>query len=98
MIRHWHNLTNSRVQYMKVRSYRMLRLCFTHGKEKWEDHILKQPSTVGLGDFWTMASTGVPAPKQALAKHMLMQSEERLSQWIESFRKDAECTFGILIG
>jgi hypothetical protein len=28
----------------------------------------------------------------------LLQSEERLSNWIESFRKDAECTFGILKG
>ena len=35
---------------------------------------------------------------QAPAKHTLMRTEERLSQWIESFRKDAECTFGILKG
>jgi Plant transposon protein len=27
-----------------------------------------------------------------------MKTEERLSEWIESFRKDAECVFGILKG
>jgi DDE superfamily endonuclease len=35
---------------------------------------------------------------QAPAKHTLLRTEERLSQWIESFRKDAECTFGIMKG
>jgi DDE superfamily endonuclease len=35
---------------------------------------------------------------QAPAKHSLLRTEERLSEWIESFRKDAECTFGILKG
>jgi DDE superfamily endonuclease len=35
---------------------------------------------------------------QAPAKHTFMRTEQRLSEWIESFRKDAECTFGILKG
>ena len=35
---------------------------------------------------------------QAPAKQCLMKTEERLSDWIESFRKDAECVFGILKG
>jgi DDE superfamily endonuclease len=35
---------------------------------------------------------------QAPAKHCSMRTEQRLSEWIESFRKDAECTFGILKG
>ncbi|CAB9527088.1 Plant transposon protein [Seminavis robusta] len=35
---------------------------------------------------------------QAPAKTSLLRCEERLSEWIESFRKDAECCFGILKG
>ena len=35
---------------------------------------------------------------QAPAKSNLMRSEQRLSDWIESFRKDSECVFGILKG
>jgi DDE superfamily endonuclease len=35
---------------------------------------------------------------QAPDKHTVLRSEQRLSEWIESFRKDAECTFGILKG
>lgn len=35
---------------------------------------------------------------QAPAKQCMLQTEERLSNWIESFRKDAECVFGILKG
>jgi DDE superfamily endonuclease len=35
---------------------------------------------------------------QAPAKQYRMKTEERLSEWIESFRKDAECVFGILKG
>jgi DDE superfamily endonuclease len=35
---------------------------------------------------------------QAPGKHDLLLTELRVSQWIESFRKDVECTFGILKG
>jgi DDE superfamily endonuclease len=35
---------------------------------------------------------------QAPAKTNVLKCEERLSEWIESFRKDAECVFGILKG
>jgi DDE superfamily endonuclease len=35
---------------------------------------------------------------QAPAKTHMMRNEERVSQWIESFRKDVECCFGILKG
>jgi DDE superfamily endonuclease len=35
---------------------------------------------------------------QAPAKHTAFRAEQRFSEWIESFRKDAECTFGILKG
>jgi hypothetical protein len=35
---------------------------------------------------------------QAPAKYSTLRVEERLSEWIESFRKDSECTFGILKG
>lgn len=35
---------------------------------------------------------------QAPGKRDLLITERRLSQWIESFRKDSECTFGILKG
>eukprot|EP00797_Seminavis_robusta_P020115 Sro3065_g343090.1 Plant transposon protein (509) ;mRNA; r:3511-5037 len=35
---------------------------------------------------------------QAPGKHDLLRSEQRLSEWMESFRKDAECCFGILKG
>jgi DDE superfamily endonuclease len=35
---------------------------------------------------------------QAPAKSHLYKSEQRLSQWMESLRKDAECVFGILKG
>jgi DDE superfamily endonuclease len=35
---------------------------------------------------------------QAPAKHHNTRDEHRFSQWLESFRKDAKCTFGILKG
>jgi len=35
---------------------------------------------------------------QAPAKANALISEQRLSDWIESFRKDVECTFGMLKG
>lgn len=35
---------------------------------------------------------------QAPSKICLLKKEQRLSDWIESFRKDAECVFGILKG
>ena len=35
---------------------------------------------------------------QAPGKNDLLLTEKRLSQWIESFRKDVECVFGILKG
>jgi DDE superfamily endonuclease len=49
---------------------------------------------------WGLVDNGYHrwACTQAPAKHTVMRSEERLSEWIESFRKDAECTFGILKG
>ena len=49
---------------------------------------------------WGLVDNGYHkwACTQAPAKSHLMRAEERLSEWIESFRKDAECTFGILKG
>ncbi|CAB9517408.1 Plant transposon protein [Seminavis robusta] len=35
---------------------------------------------------------------QAPAKESMLRSEQRFSEWLESFRKDAECTIGILKG
>ena len=35
---------------------------------------------------------------QAPAKEKILLTEARLSEWLESFRKDVECTFGILKG
>jgi DDE superfamily endonuclease len=35
---------------------------------------------------------------QAPGKNDILLTEKRLSQWIESFRKDVECVFGILKG
>ncbi|CAB9518733.1 Plant transposon protein [Seminavis robusta] len=49
---------------------------------------------------WGLVDNGYHkwACTQAPAKNNLLRSEERLSEWIESFRKDAECCFGILKG
>jgi DDE superfamily endonuclease len=49
---------------------------------------------------WGLVDNGYHrwACTQAPNKHSLLRTEERLSEWIESFRKDAECTFGILKG
>jgi hypothetical protein len=56
-------------------------------------------STVYAGP-WGLVDNGYHRwpSTQAPAKHTLLRCEERLSEWIESFRKDAECTFGILKG
>ncbi|CAB9496564.1 Plant transposon protein [Seminavis robusta] len=49
---------------------------------------------------WGLVDNGYHkwACTQAPTKTSLLRSEERLSEWIESFRKDAECCFGILKG
>ncbi|CAB9525869.1 Plant transposon protein [Seminavis robusta] len=49
---------------------------------------------------WGLVDNGYHrwACTQAPAKMSFLRSEQRLSEWIESFRKDAECTFGILKG
>jgi hypothetical protein len=49
---------------------------------------------------WGLVDNGYHrwACTQAPAKHSALRCEQRLSEWIESFRKDAECTFGILKG
>ena len=49
---------------------------------------------------WGLVDNGYHrwACTQAPAKHSALRCEQRFSEWIESFRKDAECTFGILKG
>ncbi len=49
---------------------------------------------------WGLVDNGYHrwACTQAPAKHTLLRSEQRFSEWLESYRKDAECTFGILKG
>ena len=49
---------------------------------------------------WGLVDNGYHrwACTQAPDKVSLLRANERLSEWIESFRKDAECTFGILKG
>jgi Plant transposon protein len=53
-------------------------------------------ATEELGAYATMAITNGLAHR--LLVRDLLLTEKRLSQWIESFRKDVECVFGILKG
>jgi Plant transposon protein len=67
----------------------------------WSGQIGSSPleATTYCGP-WGLVDNGYHkwACTQAPAKLTLLRSEERLSDWIESFRKDAECNFGILKG
>jgi len=49
---------------------------------------------------WGLVDNGYHkwACTQAPGKNDLMRKEQRVSEWIESFRKDSECVFGILKG
>ena len=73
----------------------------TFGMYEWSGEIGKSriKETVYRG-AWGLVDNGYHkwSCTQAPAKHNLLISERRLSQWIESFRKDAECVFGILKG
>jgi hypothetical protein len=62
------------------------------GKSKLES--TKYSGACGLGDNGYHKWSCTQAP----TKQCMLKVEERLSEWIESFRKDAECVFGILKG
>ncbi|CAB9502528.1 Plant transposon protein [Seminavis robusta] len=67
----------------------------------WEGEVGKSSlEATKYSGAWGLVDNGYHkwACTQAPAKFNLLRSEERLSQWIESMRKDVECTFGILKG
>ncbi|CAB9526768.1 Plant transposon protein [Seminavis robusta] len=67
----------------------------------WEGEVGKSPlEATKYSGAWGLVDNGYHkwACTQAPAKHNLHRAEERLSEWIESFRKDSECTIGILKG
>jgi DDE superfamily endonuclease len=72
----------------------------SHGRMVSLEVQLNRTNTEEHGDSAIMAITVgyVLKPKQRMTFCLLASTEKRLSQWIESFRKDVECVFGILKG
>jgi DDE superfamily endonuclease len=67
----------------------------------WEGAVgSSRVETTKYNGAWGLVDNGYHrwSCTQAPSKRATQRTEQRLSEWIESFRKDTECTFGILKG
>ena len=70
---------------------------FLYSKSPTDPNKIQETKYCGA---WGLVDNGYHkwACTQAPSKVNVLRREERLSEWIESFRKDSECVFGILKG
>jgi hypothetical protein len=67
-------------------------MSFVLSNEHGRDVTIKGASVIVDNGYLTWSTTVPPL------KNSMNRGEIRLSQWLESLRKDVECTFGILKG